>query len=78
MKTQIKTKQNNSKNLKYGVFRNNFQKSKFVCFFIQMDRLVSFKRVANVAHSYVTVVDGKMNSIKTVGLASPAHKHGHK
>lgn len=50
----------------------------FVCFFIQMDRLVSFKRVANVAHSYVTVVDGKMNSIKTVGLASPAHKHGHK
>lgn len=43
-----------------------------------MDRLASFKRVANVAHSYVTVVDGKMNSIKTVGLASRAHKHGHK
>lgn len=43
-----------------------------------MDRLASFKRVANVAHSCVTVVDGKMNSIKTVGLASPAHKHGHK
>lgn len=56
-----------------------FKKSKFVClFFIQMDRLASFKRVANVAHSYVTVVDGKMNSIKTVGLASRAHKHGHK
>lgn len=43
-----------------------------------MDRLASFKTVANVAHTYLTVVDGKMNSIKTVGLASCVNKHGHK